>query len=64
MIHYVDQLVFTVCLFFGAEQVVYSGFIRAFYWKQLLATVGNNANESKQKNYRNLLKLKQLAENG
>ncbi len=35
MLHYVHQLVSNcVCLPFGAEQVVYCGFLEHFYWKQ------------------------------
>lgn len=48
MLHFVYQLVFNfVCLLFGAQQVVCSGFIRAFLWKPP-AAAGNNADESSE----------------
>ncbi len=38
MLHYVHWLVSNcVCLLFGAEQIVYSGFMGGFCWKQLAA---------------------------
>ncbi len=44
MPHYVHQLVSKcVCLVFAAEQVVYSGFLEIFHWKQLPAAAKNNA---------------------
>ncbi len=44
MLHYGHQLVaICVCLLFGAEQVVYRGFIELFHWKKkLLAAAKNN----------------------
>ncbi len=48
MLHCVHQLVSDfVCLLF-AEQVVYSGFLQLFHWKQLPATAGNKADESSE----------------
>ena len=32
-----------MCLLFGAEQVVYSGFLEFFLWKQLPAAAQNDA---------------------
>ncbi len=47
MLHNVHQLVANcVCLLFGAEQVVYSGFMKALCCKQLPAVAGNKADES------------------
>ncbi len=48
MLNFLHQLVANfVCLPFAAGQVVYSGFIRAFfYWKQLPAAAGNDADEN------------------
>ncbi len=44
MLHFVHQLVANcVCLLFGAEQVVYSGFLEFYHWKQLPAASGKNA---------------------
>ncbi len=44
MLHYVHQLVSNfICLWFGTEQVVYSGFLELFRWKQQPAVAENNA---------------------
>ncbi len=47
MFHYVHSLVVNgVCLPFGAEEVVYSGFIGGFLLKQLPAAGVNGFDES------------------
>ncbi len=46
MLWYVRQLVVNcVCLLLGAQQVVHSGFLEPFHWKQLPAAAGNDADE-------------------
>ncbi len=43
MLYYVHQLVADcVCPLFGADQVVYSGYLELFCWKQLHAVAENN----------------------
>lgn len=45
MLHYVHQVVVSiVCFPFGGEQVLYSGFLETFCWKQFPAESENNAN--------------------
>ncbi len=56
MLHCVHQLVANfVCLLFGAGQVVYSGFIRAFCWKYFPAVAENDADESDEGEPKQLL---------
>lgn len=47
MLCYVQQLVTNcVCLPFGAVQIVHSGFLELFHWKQLPAETENTNNDS------------------
>lgn len=64
MLHCVYGLVANlVCLLFGAEQAVYSGFVRAFLWTQLPTAAGNKDDEVKSETLIMTVKLWAVKQN-
>ncbi len=61
MIHCVLQLVSNcVCLLFDADQVVYSGFLELFLWKQLPCVAENDAIRAARVNQHSKVDVGQL----